>query len=476
MRKWIALALGVLVPLLGLAGVGNAQSTLQVQGTIQAVDCQEGFVSLATSTGIDTIAAGPYTAISINSQVVSLCDLAAYTGGTATVWLAPGAGGFYATRIDAYVPASVAPVPAYPVYAEVSPLPIIGVVLGTIALAGLIYLLVRDHDGHYWRYPYYGEYYRYYYRPEYHVYSGWYPVSCPVVYAAAPITGFVLGVTVVSGFDYLVVRDRDGRYERYPYYGPYRSYYYRPEYHAYVGSYHDAPVRYGDTRGTVIFHRTNAPAPYQRPAGTDPRPVQYQRPPYTPVPQQQPYHPNDTPAPPQPPYHSNYTPVPQQPYQRPHDPPVQQPPYQRPNYTPVQQRPYDNNNYRGPQQQQPYYQRPNYAPVQQPPYQRPNYTPVQQRPYDNNNYRGPQQQQPYYQRPNYAPVQQPPYQRPNYNNNNNNYRTPQYQGAPYQYQRPGQGQYQRSDNNYYRGAGPLQRAPRQDCRGNGQSCSNDQGR
>src|SRR5207244_8820766 len=52
------------------------------------------------------------------------------------------------------------------------PQPIAGIVLGTIFVAGLLFLLVRDHDGHFYRYPYYGPYYRHYYRPEYRPYRG----------------------------------------------------------------------------------------------------------------------------------------------------------------------------------------------------------------------------------------------------------------------------------------------------------------
>ncbi|HEV2283854.1 MAG TPA: hypothetical protein VGX75_15830, partial [bacterium] len=314
MRRWVALALGVLVPLLGLAGVGNAQSTVQVQGTIQAVDCQQGTVVIATPDSVNTIAVAPYTAVLVDSQAVSLCDLQQYVGSQATVWLVPSGNEFIATRIDTTAQAAVAPV-ALPAQQEaVSPLPIVGVVLGTILLAGLIYLLVRDGGGHYWRYPYYGEYHRYYYRSEYRPYFGWYPTVCPVVYVPAPLAGVVLGVTVFSGLEYLVVRDRDGRYERYPYYGPYRSYYYRPEYREYAGPYRgDAPVHYGDTRGPVVFQRVSG-APYQRPP-------QYQ----------QPY---------------NYQRPPQQ-YQQQYQPPSN---YQRPNYQPVPQRP--NNDYqRSPQSQ-----------------------------------------------------------------------------------------------------------------------------
>ncbi|HEV2438514.1 MAG TPA: hypothetical protein VGX97_00440 [bacterium] len=325
MQKWVALALGVLVPLLGLAGVGSAQSTVQVQGTIQAVDCQAQTIVVATPDSANTIAVAPYTAVLIDSRAVSLCDLQQYVGSQATIWLVASGNEFIATRIDTTAQAAAAPV-ALPVQQEaVSPLPLVGVVLGTIALAGLIYLLTRDHDGRYYRYPYYGEYYRHYYRPEYRAYAGAYPATCPIVYAAVPIGGVVLGVSVISGFDYLVVRDHDGRYERYPYYGPYRAHYYRPEYRAYAGPYRDAPVRYGDERGSVILHRMDsvpARAPYQRPAN-DPRPVQYQRP-NGPV---------------------NYTPIPQRPNDH----------YRGPQQ--YQQQPYNN---RAPQQYQQYNRQPGY--------------------------------------------------------------------------------------------------------------------
>ncbi|HET7265183.1 MAG TPA: hypothetical protein VFL28_10980 [bacterium] len=278
MRKSVALVLGVLVPLLGLAGVGSAQSTVQVQGTIQAVDCQAQTLVVATPTSTNTIAVVPYTAVLVDSRAVSLCDLQQYVGSPATIWLVPSGNEFIATRIDTTAQASVAPVALSAQQEAVAPLPLVGIVLGTIVLAGLIYLLVRDGD-HYYRYPYYGEYYRHYYRPEYRSYVGWYPVSCPVVYAAAPLGGVVLGVTVFSGVDYLLVRDRDGRYERYPYYGPYRAYYYRPEYRAYGGSFRgDAPVHYGDTRGTTVYQR---PPQYQPPQHQYQQPYnnQYQRPP-----------------------------------------------------------------------------------------------------------------------------------------------------------------------------------------------------
>ncbi len=150
---------------------------------------------------------------------------------------------------------------------QVSPVPIWGVVLGTIVVAGLIYLIVHGPDGVYYRYPYYGEYYHYYYRPEYRPYAGYYLASSPVIIVAPPIAGVVLGVVVVNSLEYVVTRDAYGHLYRYPYYGPYRQYYYRATYRpyegAYVRTYQGAPVRQGD-RHWDNDTRDLAPA-YQRP-------------------------------------------------------------------------------------------------------------------------------------------------------------------------------------------------------------------
>jgi hypothetical protein len=338
MRKAVALVLGVLVPLLALAGVGNAQPGVQVQGTIQAVDCQAQTLVVATANSTNTIAVAPYTAVLVDSRAVSLCDLQQYIGSPVAVWLVASGNELVATRIDtAAAQATAAPVAA-PVEASIDPLPIVGVVLGTILVAGLVYLLVRDGD-HYYRYPYYGSYYSYYYHPEYRPYYGYYPAVCPIVFAPALITGFVLGFSVFDGFDYLIVRERDGRFARYPYFGPYRAFYYRAEYRPYAGpflaSYRNAPVRYGEWRNNAPLGGSRQ-QPYQRSQPYNTRPN------YTPAPRGSNYDYNRGPAQ----------------YQQ-----------QRPNY--------NNNNYnRGPAQYQ--QQRPNYnnnynynrGPAQ---YQRPSY-------------------------------------------------------------------------------------------------------
>jgi hypothetical protein len=257
MRRTTALLLGTLLPLLGWSGVGDAQSSVQVQGTIQAVDCQAQTIVLVGPDTSNTIAAAPYTVVLVNSTSIPLCALQQYVGAPATVWLLASGNEFTATRIDVVAQAVGAPLPpasaSYP--AVTTPLPVVGIVLGTIVVAGLVYLLTRDDDGHFYRYPYYGPYYRHYYRPEYRPYFGFYPTIAPIITVPPVIVGVVLGIAVVGGLEYLLARDNDGRFYRYPYYGPYHRYYYRSEYRPYYGSYHDAPVRVPDTRWDVPTHR-----------------------------------------------------------------------------------------------------------------------------------------------------------------------------------------------------------------------------
>ncbi len=256
MRKLTALSLVTLLAVLGLPGTGQAQSSVQLQGTIQAVDCQAQTVLLSTPGSSNTIAVAPYTAVLVNSTSVPFCTLVQYVGAPASAWLVASGSEFVATRIDVVGRAAVAPVAPAPVTViEQQPLPIEGIVLGTIFVAGLLFLLTRDDDDHFYRYPYYGAYYRHYYRPEYRPYRGYYPPETPVITVPQRVAGTVLGTTTVDGHEYLIARDRDGRVSRYPYYGPYHRYYYRPEYRPYRGDYHQAPVRQGDARWDGPMYR-----------------------------------------------------------------------------------------------------------------------------------------------------------------------------------------------------------------------------
>src|SRR5579864_1138144 len=250
MRTIISIVLGALLPLLGLTGIGQAQSAIEVQGTIASVDCVAGTVVLNASDGSETFGTGDYTAVLVNSTSVPFCSLEGYIGAPTNVWLIPDGSQFSATQIDVTGPAAVVPAPS----AAVSPLPIVGTVLGTIVAAGLVYLIVHGPDDGYYRYPYYGAYYHYYYRPQYGPYRGYYPASAPIITVAPAITGFVLGIVVVNSFQYILTRDSDNHFYRYPYYGPYRQHYYRPTYRPYTGVYRDVPVRQGDSRWDAPAH------------------------------------------------------------------------------------------------------------------------------------------------------------------------------------------------------------------------------
>jgi hypothetical protein len=266
-RTVIALAVIVLVLLLGLPGTTSAQSALQLHGTIQTVDCDAEALVLGDANGSNTLTAGPYTAVLVNATSVPFCSLDAYIGIEATVWLIPSGNQFTVSQINVAAPVVATPV-ATP---DVSPVPIWGAVLGTIVVAGLVYLLVHAPDGGYYRYPYYGEYYRHYYHPEYRPYRGSYPASTSIITVAPTITGVVLGVTVINNLQFIVSRDNAGHFYRYPYYGPYRQAYYRPVYRPYQGPYvgtaefRNAPIRQGDPRWDAPRPMVGVPNP-PRPA------------------------------------------------------------------------------------------------------------------------------------------------------------------------------------------------------------------
>jgi hypothetical protein len=231
MKRGAAVLLGVFMVLLGLADVGQAQppASVQVQGTIRAVDCNAQTVTLDTGGGTRAYRAASGATFYINSASAPLCALQQTVGAPAMVWLTALGNELLITRIDAaaqtyapppatapaptYAPApSYTPAPAYapapypaPAYTPApypapypypypvpvptpaptyyGPPPLVGAVLGTIIVAGLVYLLVRHPGGHLYRYPYYGSYYNYYYRPVYRPYYG------PFRYAPAFVYG-----------------------------------------------------------------------------------------------------------------------------------------------------------------------------------------------------------------------------------------------------------------------------------------------
>jgi hypothetical protein len=258
-QKLIAIAIAALTPFLGLGGLGGAgqaqaQTAAEVQGTIEAVDCNSGNVTLDYAGTAETVDASDTTAVAVGDSSVPFCSLEGYVGAPADAWVVPYGDQFLATQIDVTGPVAVVPVATE----AIAPLPIIGSVLGTVLTDGLLYLLVND-GGVYYQYPYYGAYYHHYYSTRYRPYRGWWPSSAPIISAAQAITGSILGVVVVNNYQYLAVRDRDGRINRYPYYGPYRSYYsgrYHPATRTYVGTFASAAVRAPVAQG---YARWDAP-------------------------------------------------------------------------------------------------------------------------------------------------------------------------------------------------------------------------
>jgi hypothetical protein len=171
MRKAIALLLGTLLPVLGLAGMSQAQSSVQVQGTIQAVDCQSETIVLNDANGSNTMAATGSTAIVVNSTTVPFCTLQQYVGASATAWLVPGGNEFQLSRIDVVGPATSAfqPVPA-PAVSSPSTL---GIIVGALAIGALGYIFGRnstsqpDYQPAYPRPAYYQSAYQPAYAPRY---------------------------------------------------------------------------------------------------------------------------------------------------------------------------------------------------------------------------------------------------------------------------------------------------------------------
>jgi hypothetical protein len=117
-RSIAVMGLGVLLATLGVSGLGYAQNSVQVSGVIQQVDCRAQTVTLSGPAGLNTIVAGPYTAVLVNATAVPFCSLQQYIGAPATAWLMASGNEFAATRIDVVVATTSPPPPPvyYPYY------------------------------------------------------------------------------------------------------------------------------------------------------------------------------------------------------------------------------------------------------------------------------------------------------------------------------------------------------------------------
>jgi hypothetical protein len=113
MRIRVVMLLGAIVSVLMLPGIGSAQGPLELQGTIQVVNCRAQAVTLGGPGTVNTLTVGPYTAVLINSASVPMCALRRYIGVPATAWLIASGNQFTVTRIDVAVGAASPPPPAY---------------------------------------------------------------------------------------------------------------------------------------------------------------------------------------------------------------------------------------------------------------------------------------------------------------------------------------------------------------------------
>ena len=168
MQKAIALLLGTFLPVAGLSGIAQAQSSVQIQGTVQAIDCKAQTIVLSNPGTSNTVVAAPYTVVLVNSTSVPFCLLQQYIGASATAWLVASGNEFIATRIDVHVGAASVPAAPAPAY-----LPYNG-------------------------YSLYNGYYPYYYYPYYGPVLGVGVVVAPIV--VAPVFPSFVVVSVFSSF------------------------------------------------------------------------------------------------------------------------------------------------------------------------------------------------------------------------------------------------------------------------------------
>jgi hypothetical protein len=171
MRKSAATGLGILLVILGVAGVANAQNWIQIQGRLQAVDCRTNAVVLNAPDGTHVFPMASNAAVFINSVPASFCTLRQYVGGSATVSVAPTGNQLVAGRVDVFTAAAPpVPPPPAPSYGYYGPY----------------------YGGPYCYSPYYGG--PYYASPYCSgPYAGYYPYY-------GPAFGFGIGIVIGPGF------------------------------------------------------------------------------------------------------------------------------------------------------------------------------------------------------------------------------------------------------------------------------------
>jgi len=113
MRAAFLAAISVLVTVLGVSGLAQAQNWVRIEGTIQAVDCQRGTLVLRAPGETHVLPVPPTTGIFVNSAAIGLCTLRQYVGSYASVAVTAVDSRLVVGRIDVLVGAAVPPPPPY---------------------------------------------------------------------------------------------------------------------------------------------------------------------------------------------------------------------------------------------------------------------------------------------------------------------------------------------------------------------------
>ena len=150
MTKSLAVAIGILLATLTLAGVGQAQDVATLQGTIQSVDCNTKALVVKTADGSEYrmyVLPPATTSVFVNSNPVSFCTLQQYIGSKVTVTVAPDGNQLTVKRVDVNTTAtpgsaqnqqSGAVINGMPDWAKIA--------LGVVIVGALIYWGSQRHD------------------------------------------------------------------------------------------------------------------------------------------------------------------------------------------------------------------------------------------------------------------------------------------------------------------------------------------
>lgn len=160
MTKSLAVALGILVATLTLAGVGQAQEVTTIQGTIQSVDCNTKALVVQTADGSQYrmyVLPPASTSVFVDSNPVSFCTLQQYIGSNVTVSILPNGSQLAVKRVDVHTTATPSSTQSPRAGSAINGMPDWAKVAIGVALVGaLVYFVgMQKHDSQPQGQPYY---------------------------------------------------------------------------------------------------------------------------------------------------------------------------------------------------------------------------------------------------------------------------------------------------------------------------------